>query len=372
MPHTSVAALVLRWYATHARRLPWRTRVTPYRTWVSEVMLQQTRVDAAIPYFRRWMQRFPSLRALAAAPERSVLVLWEGLGYYSRARNLHRASRIVVRQCNGRIPSDPQVLRGLPGVGEYTAAAISSIAFGRDVVALDANVRRVLARLGCMRLPITSAAALNRLRTIASRHLPQGRAGDFNQALMDLGALICVPHQPNCAACPLITVCLAHRRGLEARIPMTSRSRPRPHYLCGAAVIRRRGRVLLVRRNSEGLLGGLWEFPKSRHRLRSSGRPQFIRDLKAGTRDCPRILVADAGSLIIVNHAYSHFSITVHAFNFTVRSGIHGPGMLWVPIGRLSAYPMGKVDRTIAIHLRLAASQVAPADPSPRRPAGRG
>ena len=342
MAYTRVAALLLKWYSRSARDLPWRRRVTPYRTLVSEVMLQQTRVETVIPYFRRWMLRFPSLRALAAASERSVLRLWEGLGYYSRARNLHRAARILVRERHARLPSDPAVLRTLPGVGEYIAAAVASIAFGRDLAALDANVRRVLARVACMRLPIKSAAAGHQLHLVASRHLPKGRAGDFNQALMDLGALVCLPRQPRCEVCPLSVVCEAHRRGLQSGIPVRTKLPRRPHYYSVAAVIVRGERVVLVQRPPRGLLADLWEFPKSQQRPSLPSHPQMLRDLEAGPAGGPALVVASWNALTAVDHSYSHFSITVHAFLCTPTGASRYPRMQWVPIDRLSALPYGQ------------------------------
>ena len=348
MPATQVAHLLLEWYSRNARNLPWRKRVTPYKTWVSEVMLQQTRVEAATPYFRRWMLRYPSLTALARAPERSVLALWEGLGYYSRARNLHRAARIVVREMRGRIPSDPAIFRALPGVGEYIAAAVASIAFGRDVAALDANVGRVLARLACLRLPLNNATGKERLRLIALRHLPKGRAGDFNQGLMDLGALICSPRKPRCDVCPLRAVCEARRLGLETRIPVRVKQRRRPHFYCSAAVIQRGERVALVQRAHGGLLGGLWEFPKSPQGLRLPTDRQMFRGFEACLPEGSRMAVVPKRALTAIDHTYSHFSITVRAFLCTATSGSHAAEIRWVPIHRLGQYPMGKVDRTIA------------------------
>jgi A/G-specific adenine glycosylase len=351
MPVSRAATLLLEWYAQNARELPWRSRVSPYRVWISEVMLQQTRVETVIPYYRRWMRRFPSLRSLAAARQGSVLALWEGLGYYSRGRNLHRAARLVVRDKGGRIPSDPAALRRLPGVGEYIAAAVGSIAFGRDELALDANVRRVLARLACMRLPVASAEGQARLHLIGTQHLPAGRAGDFNQALMDLGALVCVPRQPRCGDCPLSGVCGAHRRGLQNRIPVRSKPHRRPHYYSRAAVISRGDRVLLIRRPDIGLLGGLWEFPKSHQGPALPSHAAMLREFEASPVGVRQMKAASKSALIVVDHTYSHFSITVHAFLYTARAVKCRTRTLWAPVGHLSKYPMGKVDRTIARHL---------------------
>jgi A/G-specific adenine glycosylase len=316
-------------------------------------MLQQTRVHTVIPYYTRWMRRFPSMRSLAAAREQSVLSLWEGLGYYSRARHLHRAARIVVREHGGRLPPDVAALRDLPGVGEYIAAAVSSIAFGSDIAALDANVMRVLARLECIGMPLASADARRRLRLIAAHHLPAGRAGDFNQALMDLGSLVCLPRQPRCGACPLRDVCGARKRGLENRIPVRRKPNPRPHFYARAAIVARGNRVLLVRHGGDGLLGGLWEFPKSSRCKTLPNQAQLIRELQGQALVAGRLQVTSREPLAVVDHTYSHFSITVHAFLCTASVGIQGPGARWVPITRLACYPMGKVDRTVARRLEL-------------------
>jgi A/G-specific adenine glycosylase len=358
MPATRLAALLLEWYSHNARDLPWRKSVSPYRIWVSEVMLQQTRVDAVIPYYRRWLKRFPSLKSLAAARERSVLALWEGLGYYSRARNLQMAAKIVVQEMGGRVPPDPDVFRRLPGVGEYTAAAVASIAFGRNIVALDANVRRVLARLSCMRLPVGSADGQARLRVFAAQHLPAGRAGDFNQGLMDLGALVCIPRKPRCESCPLGAVCVAHRHGLQNAVPARRQPRPRPHYHARAAAIVRGDRVLLVRRNKAGLLGGMWEFPKSSQGSRLPSQALMIRDLAAKPVGAQQLRILDGEALAVVDHTYSHFSITVHAYLCTARSSARRPEVKWVALHQLAQYPMGKVDRTIAKRLAVVLAPV--------------
>nr|HMN62198.1 A/G-specific adenine glycosylase [Anaerolinea sp.] len=207
---SEVSRRLLAWYRQSARKLPWRGSRDAYAVWVSEIMLQQTRVETVIPYFERWMERFPTLRALAEASEQDVLRVWEGLGYYSRARNLHRAAQRVVEQYGGQVPPARADLERLPGVGAYTAGAIASMAFGLDEAALDGNIRRVLARVFNLDLPARSPAGERRLWELAREHLPPGQAGDYNQAWMDLGASICTPQKPTCLVCPLVEVCQAH------------------------------------------------------------------------------------------------------------------------------------------------------------------
>ncbi|HET6845436.1 MAG TPA: A/G-specific adenine glycosylase [Anaerolineales bacterium] len=352
MSHTRLAAKLLKWYAANSRDLPWRRRVSPYRTWVSEVMLQQTRVDVVIPYFRRWMRRFPSMRKLAASNERDVLSLWEGLGYYSRARNLRRAAQSVVREHRGRLPSDPTALKKLPGVGEYIAAAIASIAFGGDFPALDGNVLRVLARVSCTRTSPNSPAGRARLKEVAWTHVPRGRAGEFNQALMDLGASICVPRRPRCGICPIEGVCEARIRGQELRVPRPVPTRRRPHYVDRAAVILRGRDVLLVRRTHASLLGGLWEFPKAGRRSHLPTNRQMLQGLNLGAPQSVHSKSPTGTPLGTIDHTYSHFSITVHAFVLRQTSARGMRGQLWVPVKRLPDYPMGKVDREIANRLQ--------------------
>jgi len=257
--HTVTRAL-LSWYADNARDLPWRRQVTPYSCWVAEIMLQQTRVTTVLPYYQRFMARFPTVGALASASEEEVLYSWAGLGYYRRARLLHRAAEMAQRQ---GFPKDLQGLRGLPGVGAYTAAAIASIAYGQDVAAVDGNLRRVVARL--LALPGDPARGEG-ARTVAealASMLPSGRAGEFNQALMDLGATICSPRRPSCGSCPLQGHCAAKEQGLQQVLPLRSAKRaPRPVRVV-TLLCPRRGRLLLVRRPPQGLLGGLWGPPDS-------------------------------------------------------------------------------------------------------------
>lgn len=247
---------LLDWYDRNRRELPWRRSRDPYRIWLSETMLQQTRVDTVIPYYERFLARFPSLAELARADEQEVLKAWSGLGYYSRARNLHRAAGLVVSELGGDVPSDERSLRALPGVGAYTAGAIRSIAFDQSAPVVDGNVTRLLARLFALRRPEATE-----IWSRAAKLVPARRPGDFNQALMDLGATLCTPRSPACARCPLKRLCRAKQQGLSEEIP-EARPRPPPRRVravCGVVV--RGGRLLLWKRPSRGLLGGLWELP---------------------------------------------------------------------------------------------------------------
>lgn len=258
---TGVAQTLLRWYDGNRRDLPWRRRPSPYRTLVSELMLQQTVVKTVVRRFEIFVARFPDACALAGAPADAVLALWSGLGYYARARNLHAAAREIVRRHGGRVPRTEAELRGLPGVGEYTAAAVASIAYGARTFALDGNAARVVARLHAVPGPAGAPAARRRLRALGQEMMPVDRAGDFMQAVMDLGATVCVPGRPRCGACPLRASCRAHAAGRAEDIPPPRvRSRRRSLRLA-CAMVERGGRVLLVRRHEGQLFAGTWALP---------------------------------------------------------------------------------------------------------------
>jgi len=308
-------------------------------------MLQQTRVETVIPYFARWMARFPSVRQLAMASQQDVLSQWEGLGYYSRARNLHQAAQIILEQYDGELPRDMRLLRSLPGIGRYTAGAIASIAFGLDEPLLDANVRRVLARVFAVRTPADSSLGQKKLWGLAEVHLPKGKSSEYNQALMDLGAMVCVPKNPRCTTCPLTRLCVARELGLQEKLPILRAKKQGPHYIVAAAVIRRRGRVLLVKRPSTGLLGGMWEFPN----VHVTGDPK--RGLASAVKSEYSIRVRGKTTLCIIKHAYTHFSVTVHAVTCDLVLIVNDQRFHWAPLAALDKYPMGKVDRQIARRL---------------------
>ncbi len=322
--------------------MPWRGHSDPYAVWVSEIMLQQTRVETVVPYFEKWMARFPTVTALAEASEQEVLNQWEGLGYYSRARNLHKAAKIVAEKFNGELPRDLDALRSLPGIGRYTVGAIASIAFGMDEPTLDGNLRRVFARLFDVTEPADSPAGEKILWGLAAEHLPKGQAGDYNQALMDLGATICLPKNPRCLLCPLTELCAAREAGAQELRPVLKPKKETPHVVHAAAVIVRGGKVLLAQRPPEGLLGGMWEFPNGP--VESNPAEGLAQAVETGYG-----LQVQAGEgMGVVQHAYTHFKITVHAFRAEVARVPRRPNLQWIPIAELENYPMGKVDRQIA------------------------
>ena len=338
-----LSRLLLNWYHQHGRTtMPWRDHPDSYAVWVSEIMLQQTRVETVIPYFEKWMKLFPDVKALAQASERDVLNAWEGLGYYSRARNLHKAAQIVASKFSGQLPRDLTDLRALPGIGRYTVGAIASMAFGMDEPTLDGNLRRVFARLFDVSEFADSPAGEKMLWDLAAQNLPKGQAGDYNQALMDLGATICVPKSPRCLLCPLMEICESRKKGTQEQRPVLKPKKSAPHYVHAAAVIVERGRVLLSQRPSEGLLGGMWEFPNAR--VNADPAKELNQALNAACR----LKLKKGDPLGIVQHAYTHFKVTVHAFRCDVVSIPKEKNLKWVKITELGDYPMGKVDRQIA------------------------
>ncbi|NTV81348.1 MAG: A/G-specific adenine glycosylase [Candidatus Aminicenantes bacterium] len=324
------------WYGSHKRALPWRRTRDPYRIWISEVMLQQTTVPAVIPYYERWLEAFPDVRSLGRAPLRRVLRQWQGLGYYARARNLHEAAGIIEREHGGRLPSDEAVLGRLPGFGPYTTAAVLSLAFGKACPVIDANVRRVV-----MRILGTRGAVEPKhdkvLRAFIDTVFPADRPGDFNQAMMELGALVCRSRSPQCLACPVRRACRAAREGTQEIIP-----RPKKLELEAidvvVAVIEKDGKLLLQQRPSGGLFAGLWEFPGGKvepgESLKAALRREIREELGVG--------IVNVRRLTTVQHAYTRFRVTLHAYRCRIGTACLKPGFQrrWVTLSALQRYPL--------------------------------
>lgn len=363
MPRDAAQAL-LSWYDRHRRDLPWRRSQDPYAILVAELMLQQTRVEAVIPYYDRWMKSLPTLRALAASNEEDVLRLWEGLGYYRRAHNLLALAKQVVREHQGRLPESAAELERLPGVGRYTAAAVAAIAFNRNEIALDGNLRRVLSRWLDYEGNPRSPQGERMLRQGAQPLLGRGRPGDINQALMDLGATTCLPRQPHCDACALVASCRARRRGTQEERPLRMASKTIPTRLAAAGVIWRQGKVLVARRPRHKLLGGLWEFPGGK----AEGDESIDQTLKRELREELDVEVIIKEPIGQFSHAYTHFRIEVVAFACRLAKGEPKPlehtQLAWRRPAELARLPMGKIDRSIAQALRRRTSPG-------RRPSGR-
>lgn len=338
---------LLAWYGHIARDLPWRQTRDPYAILVSELMLQQTQVATVISYFRRFMKRFPTVRALAEADPQRVLKAWEGLGYYSRARNLRAAAKEIVTVHKGKVPSDPRRLQSLPGIGAYTAAAVASIAFGVAAVAIDANVRRVSARLIGMTGNPDTARARNRMEAMLSRGISGVDAGTFNQALMELGALICRPADPCCEECPVHPWCRARKNGTVNRIPASASRRKPPHRKAVAAIVLRRGRVLLIRRPGRGMLADMWVFPGGE--ILDERAPATV--LRASVHAQTGLTVETLSRIGDVRHGYSHFTVTADVFTCGSVTGriVRGDAVRWVAISDFADHPLPGITRKIAV-----------------------
>ena len=337
---------LLSWYDRENRDMPWRGCSDPYRILLSEFMLQQTQVDTVIPYFNRFIAAYPTIGDLARAELDEVLKLWEGLGYYSRARNLHKAAIVMSLEHAGAVPETYEALRHLPGLGPYTTAAVLSIAFGQPYAVLDGNVNRVLARIHAIREAVNRPTVKQMLQEAADELLNRRRPGDHNQAMMELGATVCKPRRPLCDRCPIRSHCRADALGLTESIPTKPKAKPRPvrYYVTG--IIRKGDAYLIARRKAQGLLGGLWEFPAIQ--------------TEAGThRNHVREKVIDAVGLVTdshqpfrtVKHAYTHFSAVVHAYVCDWVSGDPSSEEhdrhVWVTRGEISDYAYSRIARKL-------------------------
>ena len=340
---------LLAWYAEHGRDLPWRRTRDPYTIWVSEIMLQQTRVETVLPYYRRFMDRFPTVGSLAGATLEEVLKVWEGLGYYARARNLHRASRIVVDRFSGELPGSEKELTALPGIGRYTADALGAIVFHRDTLALEGNLRRVLTRLFDLHIDPRRPEGERELRLRGMSILPEGKASEFNQALMDLGALICTPRSPACDACPLEPDCLALQNGTQEELPIRLPRGPLPLRQAVAAVLQEGGNLLIALRPEDGLLGGLWGFPGGYIEPGESNQLALRRVVKEQLG----LEIEDELPLPPLAHTYTHFRVDLQPFTCKARSSElrERRDVRWVKAHDLEDVPMGKLDRMLASEL---------------------
>ncbi len=349
---SAIRANLLRWFEREARDLPWRRTSDPYRIWLSEVILQQTRVDQGLPYYERFLDAFPTVEELAAAPLDKVLKLWEGLGYYTRARNLHAAAQRVTNEHHGKMPPRAELLQLLPGVGRYTAAAVASIAYGEHTAVVDGNVKRVLSRLYNIEECIDDTATEHRLWELANQLLPRKRPGDFNQAMMELGARVCVPRTPDCGACPVAGQCAAHRAGVAALRPVRkAKAAPKQKELL-TALVRKGDLYLLLRRPDEGLLGGLWEFP-SFELTKAADAGGYI---EKACQDELGIVVKAGGLAANVRHAYTHFRVSITAYACRHVSSEPVPAnhveWAWVPLDVLTDYALHKSQHKLIEALR--------------------
>ncbi len=350
-----VRGALIAWFEERRRPLPWREtgadgRRDPYRVWLAEVMLQQTRVEQARPYFERFVETFPTVEALAEAPLDDVLKAWEGLGYYSRARNLHRAAQQIASDHGGRFPADEAAARALPGVGDYTVAAVLSLAYGVPLAVLDGNVARVLARVFAVEEDARSSVTRHALHAVASALLDPDRPGAFNEAMMELGATVCTPMSPACLRCPLRPVCAAFAQGRTEHFPVVSKRKPTPHYDIAVGVVTdAEGRVLVQKRPEEAMLGGLWEFPGGKR----EGDEPLAETCRREVAEEVGLAVEVGEEIARIDHAYSHFSITLHAFRCalaeTAGEAVHHAGqpVAWVAVERLGDYAFPRASRRL-------------------------
>jgi A/G-specific adenine glycosylase len=342
---------LLRWFERYRRDLPWRHDRDPYRIWVSEIMLQQTQVATVIPYFARFVAAFPNIRALAHADEQEVLRLWEGLGYYRRARNLHRAARLLTAEHDACIPDNAEALSALPGIGRYMVGAILSQAFDQRLPILEANSQRVLSRLIGLRDDPRRGIGRARLWELATTLLPAKRVGEFNQAVMELGALVCTPRSPSCEMCPLATACEARRLGIEKEVPLREQPPVNMDILEVAVVVRRSGRVLLVQRPDHVRWAALWEFP---HDVVSNGKSRETAVEKLLTK-LTGIEADVRAELLTVRHGVTHHRITLVCFEGDYKAGRFRSSFYrkarWVRPAELPAFPLSAPQRRVAKYL---------------------
>jgi A/G-specific adenine glycosylase len=343
---------LLRWFPRHRRPLPWRRRRTPYRIWVAEVLLQQTRVAQALPYYERFVRRFPTVRSLARASEEQVLKAWEGAGYYARARHLHQAARRLVAEGSGRLPRRAQELRRLPGIGPYISAAIASMAFNEPDVALDANGLRVLARWTLDRGDSRRASVRRRLHRWALKRQPRGQSGEFNEALMELGETVCLPKRPRCGVCPVAPDCRARQELPDPGVIPTRRpARTKPLIVGSVVAVIRRRRWLVLRRPSTGLLGGLWEFPGGKLQPGESPSAAAHRELREETG----LTAGPLEELGLFRHEYSHFRVALHLFRSRSARGTlraRGRRHRWVRGAELRRLPLPRATIRMLPYLR--------------------
>jgi A/G-specific adenine glycosylase len=346
------------WYRAHARRLPWRESRDPYRVWVSEIMLQQTQVETVKPYFARFVAAFPTARDLAAADEQQVLRLWEGLGYYRRARQLHAAARVVAQEHGGALPRDFDSIRALPGVGRYTAGAIASIAFDARAPILEANTIRLFSRLLGYREDPRKSAGQRLLWRAAEEVLPRRETGVFNQALMELGSRVCAPRAPACDACPVATLCAARAANAQDEIPVASKRPKFEDAREAAVVVRHRCGVLLRRCGEDERWAGLWDFPRfavERAKAASRGSACFTHptELVAQVRRTTGVEIEPLDHLTTLRHGVTRFRITLECHTARYLSGyVRRDELRWVKPNELESYPLSATGRKLAALLK--------------------
>jgi A/G-specific adenine glycosylase len=335
---------IIQWYVKNHRKLPWRKTKDPYRIWISEVMLQQTQVSTVIPYFEKFLVSFPDIKRLAHSEVQDVLKVWEGLGYYARARNLHRAANMVVTVYGGNLPDTWSEIRKLPGVGDYIAAAVLSIAFHGPYAVVDGNVKRVLARLFEIDAPVNKSSSYRIFKQSAGRLLDSRNPGLFNQAMMELGATVCKPQKPTCNISPLRDFCKAYQQQSVNRYPKRIKRPPVPLHHIAVGVVYKNNKMLITRRKPEGLLGGLWEFPGGKVGENESPETACTREIKEEVN----LRVEIDTHITRVKHAYTHFKVHMDVFSCQYVSGrvkLNGPvDYRWIAFHEIDQFPFPKAN----------------------------
>jgi A/G-specific adenine glycosylase len=349
---------ILKWYQENKREMPWRGEQDPYKIWISEIMLQQTRVDQARPYFENFMELFPTVFDLAKAGQQQVLKAWEGLGYYSRARNLHAASKMIVEDFDGKLPESYDDIIKLKGIGPYTAAAITSIAFGQPNAVVDGNVIRVITRYYGIEDDVRSSKTTKQVQALVNDLISEDEPADFNQAMMELGATVCSPSKPDCLNCPIQSGCIATKIAKTDVIPYKSKAKKKPHKVIGVGIIEREdGKLLIALRPEDAMLGGLWEFPGGKQEKGETIQQTIERELKEELG----VVVHAYKEFMNLKHTYSHFSITMHAWFCELISGTpqakSSQEIRWVNKSELEEYPFPKANKVLTEKL---ASELSP------------
>lgn len=343
---STISSKLLAWFSRHCRDLPWRQNPTPYRVWISEVMLQQTQVDRVVPYFLHWMEIFPHIQAVAEADQERVLKAWEGLGYYTRAKNIQAAAQKIWVECNGVLPSDMSLLRALPGIGPYTAAAIASLAFNQPVPAVDANVQRVMARILNEDGPIKSALPQKTIRKAVTGLISDGDPRSMNQALMELGALVCTPRSPACASCPVKEQCQSLAAEVVHLRPVMPDQKPSIALQVAAGVLLDNERILIQKRPPHGLMANLWEFPGGKLQAGESPEQALVREFREELELEIRVL----DKITVIKHSYTRFRVTLHVYWCTLASPGQEPVLhaasdfRWTLPEELDQYPFPAAD----------------------------
>ena len=337
-----VSISILNWFDIAKRDLPFRKNKNPYNTWVSEIMLQQTKVETVIPYYNNWIKKFPDIISVSKARDTDLLKLWEGLGYYARCRNFHKSAKIICKDYNSEIPQSWDAFRGLPGVGDYTAGAVLSIAFNKPFIALDGNVKRLMARVTGRRK--LSKYNINYIKKTLKKWLDNNRPGDFNEAMMELGACICTPRAPKCDDCPIKSVCVAYNIGSPRNYPKYMKKKRIPNYTFVGGLIRNHNKILIQKRD-EKMLFGLWEIPNKK----TNPDKGLKKELKSYIMKYYGLNILVKGKLGVINHSYSHFNMNLVLLDCVKDGSIKTPQKIykWIKKSEIVDYPFHKVNHKI-------------------------